>query len=65
MLRAVKSLYEDVKAVVQMGDDLSEFFNLAVGLKQGCIIFLWLFSVYMDGAVKEIQGISLMTKERE
>ncbi len=39
-----------------MGGDLNEFFNLTVGLKQGCMMSLWLFSVYMDGVMKEIQG---------
>ena len=31
---------------------MREFFNLMVGLKQGCIMSPWLFSVYME----EIQG---------
>ena len=33
--------------------DLSEFFPINVGLRQGSVVSPWLFSVYMDGVVQE------------
>uniref|UniRef100_UPI003EBBE11F reverse transcriptase domain-containing protein n=1 Tax=Klebsiella pneumoniae TaxID=573 RepID=UPI003EBBE11F len=53
-----------------MDDEISEFFSLNVGLKQGCVLSPWLFNLYMDGVVKEIQGravnvgVSLMRDDR-
>ena len=37
-----------------MGNDLSEFFPVKVGLRQGYVMSLWLFNVYMDGVVREV-----------
>ncbi len=68
LLRAVGSMYGDAKASVRVGDDLSEFFNLTV--EEGCVMTLWLFIVYLDGAMKENQGrildagMPLMREER-
>ncbi len=56
LLRAVKTLYEGARAAVRVESEQSEFFELNVGLKQGCVMSPWLFSVYMDGVMKEIQG---------
>ncbi len=42
--------------VVRVEDELSEFFELKVGLKQRYVLSPWLFNVFMDGVIKEIQG---------
>jgi len=55
LLKAVMSLYEGAKAAVRVESELSEFFYLAVGLKQGCVMSPWLFNIYMEymeGVVK-------------
>ena len=36
-----------------MGNDVSEWFPVNVGLRQGCVMSPWLFNVYMDGVVRE------------
>ncbi|MCP3679958.1 MAG: hypothetical protein GY782_06675, partial [Gammaproteobacteria bacterium] len=56
LLEAVKSLYEGAKGAVRVEYEQSEFFDLNVGLKQGCVMSPWLFNIYMDGVMKEIQG---------
>ena len=33
---------------------MSEWFPVNVGLRQGCVISPWLFNVYMDGVVREV-----------
>ncbi len=49
--------YKDAQATVWVGGDLSEFFNLAIRHKHGCVMSPWLFSMYyMDGNVKEMEG---------
>ena len=39
-----------------MEDDLSKFFSLTKGFKQGCVTLPRLFTVCMDGIMKAIQG---------
>ena len=33
---------------------MSERFLVNVGLRQGCVMSPWLFNVYMDGVVREV-----------
>ena len=44
-----------------MGSDLSERFEVNVGLRQGCVMSPWLFNVFMDGVVREVK---MRTMER-
>ena len=39
---------------VRMVNDVSEWFPVNVGLRQGCVMSLWLFNVYRDGVVREV-----------
>ena len=36
------------------GNDVSEWFPVNDGLRQGCVLSPWLFNVYMDGVVREV-----------
>ena len=54
LLKAVQSFLVDCRACVQVGNDLSEWFPVNVGLIQGCVMSPWLFNVYMDGVVREV-----------
>ena len=54
MLKAVQSFYVDSRACVRVGNDVSKWFLVNVGLRQGCVISPWLFNVYMDGVVREV-----------
>ena len=35
---------------------MSEWFQVNVGLKHGCVMSPWLFHVYMDGVVPEVNA---------
>ena len=37
-----------------VGNDVSEWFRINVGLRQGCVMSPWLFDVYMDGVVQKV-----------
>ena len=52
LLTAVQSFYVDNRACVRVGNDVSEWFPVNVGLRQGCVMSPWLFNVYMDGVVR-------------
>ena len=54
LLKAVQSFHTDSRACVQMGNDVSEWFPVNVGLRQGCVMSPWLFNVYTDGVVREV-----------
>ena len=48
LLKAVQSFYTDSRACVSLGMDVSEWFPVNVGLRQGCVMSPRLFNVYMD-----------------
>ena len=54
MLKAVKRFYVDSRACVRVENDESEWFPVNVGLRPGCVMSPWLFNVYMDGVVREV-----------
>ena len=53
LLKAVQSFYVD-RACVRVGNDVSEWFPVNVGLRQGCVMSPWLFKIYMDGVVRGV-----------
>ena len=51
LLKAVQSFYVDSRACVLVGNDVSKWFPVNVGLAQCSVMSPWLFNVYMDGVV--------------
>ena len=64
LLKAVQSFYVDSRACVRVGKDVSEWFPVNVGLRQGCVMSPWFFNVYMDGVVREV-NVRVLGKELE
>ena len=56
LLRGVKSFYVGSKACVRVGNEVSEWFPVRVGLRQGCVMSPWLFNLYMDAVVREVNA---------
>ena len=56
LLKAVRSFYVDTRVCVRVGMDMSEWFLVNVGLRQDCVMSPWLFNVYMDGVVREVNA---------
>ena len=56
LLRGVKCLYVGSKACVRVGNEVSEWFLVRVGLIQGCVMSPWLFNLYIDGVVREVNA---------
>ena len=52
----VQSLYVDSRACVRLGINVSEWFLVNVGLRQGCVMSPWLFNVYMDGVERKVNA---------
>ena len=53
-MKAVESFFVDCRACVRVGNNVSEWFPIYVGLRQGCVMAPWLLIVYMDGVVREV-----------
>ena len=56
LLEGVKSLYVNSSACVRVGNEVSECFPVKVGLRQGCVMSPWLFNLYIDGVVREVNA---------
>ena len=56
LLNAIKSFYRCSESCVRVCQEESEWFEVKVGLRQGCVMSPWLFNVYMDGVVKEFKA---------
>ena len=54
LLKAMQSFYIDSRMCVQVGNDVSEWFQVNVRLRQGCMMSPWLFNIYMDDVVSEV-----------
>ncbi len=55
LLEGIKSFYENTSASVWVNGELSASFNVEVGVRQGCVMSPWLFSIYMDGCIREMK----------
>ena len=64
LLKAVQSYYIDSAACVRMGNVVSEWFPVNFRLRQGCFMSPWLFNVYMDGVVREV-NVRVLGKDLE
>ena len=58
-LKAVHSFYVDCRACVRVGMDVSDWFPVNVGLRQGCVMSMWLFNVYAVGVVRMMNATVL------
>ena len=56
LLRGAKSLYLGSKAYVRVGNEVSEWFPVRVGLRQGCVMSPRLLNLYIDGVVREVNA---------
>ena len=56
LLKAIQSFYVNSKARFRIGGEVSEWFSVNVGVRQGCVMSPWLFNLYMDGVVREVQA---------
>ena len=52
-------MYGGSKACFRVGNEVSDWFPVRVGLRQGCVMSLWLLNLYVDGVVREINACVL------
>ena len=54
-MRGIKSRYVGSSPYVKVKWGKSEQFRIDSGVRQGCIMFPWLFNLYMDAVMKEVK----------
>ena len=71
LLGGIKSVYVDSFGCAKVKGGVSEGFRIDSGMRQGWIMFPWLFNVYMDVVMKEVKmgmarrGVKFMEEGRE
>ena len=55
LLKEFRDVHVNSLACVRVKGSESEFFRIVRGVRQGCIMSPWLFSVYIDAAMKDMK----------
>ncbi len=55
LLVGIRFFYENANTSVRVNGELSESFSVEVGVRQGCVMSPWLFSLYMDACIREMK----------
>src|SRR5678815_2512593 len=55
LLNGIKSMYDDSEACVRINGVKSDWFSINSGMRQGCVMSPYLFNLYMDGILKELE----------
>ena len=58
ILQAMQSLYENVECAVRINGELSSWFGVNNGVKQGCLLSPTLFAVYLNDLAEGINGLN-------
>ena len=64
LLKAVQSFYIDSRECLRVENDVSDWFPVNVGLRLGCVMSPWMFNLYMDGVVGEV-NVRVLEKRLE
>ena len=57
MLEELKSLYNEVKCAVRINGQISYWFDVKIGLKQGCILSPLLFNLFINDLAQTVNNL--------
>ena len=52
----IKALYQKVSSTVKINNQLSDWFDVNCGVKQGCVLSPTLFSMFINDLVDSVRG---------
>ena len=66
LLRAIRAMYQTSEACVKVDGEMTGWFEVRQGVRQGCPMSPWLFNIYLDMVVREAHvsyqgGVTLNT----
>ena len=59
MWRVLRDYYKKVQSSVRLEGGNTEWFDVSVGVRQGCVISPILFDVFVDGLAREVKALGL------
>jgi hypothetical protein len=59
MWRVLRSIYETVESCVRINGNLTDWFPVDTGVRQGCVLSPLLYALFINGLVKEINALNL------
>ena len=62
MWRVIRNIYEVVESTVILGEELTEWFSVELGLKQGCTLSPLLFLIFVEGLSQKLRKCSVGLK---
>ena len=57
MLEALKSLYNEVKCAVKINGQISDWFDVKIRLKQGCILSPLFFNIFINDLTQTVNNL--------
>ena len=59
MWRVLQGIYNIVESCVRVKEDLTEWFPVNAGVRQGCILSPFIYALFINGLVKDINALNL------
>ncbi len=56
LIEGIKAFHREANAYVTVDGELNDSFTVGVGVRQGCVMSPWLFSIFMDGCMREVKA---------
>ena len=57
--RVIRNMYAKTRNCVIVGEEKTDFFDVDIGVRQGCVLSPILFSIYINGLAKEIENTGI------
>src|SRR5215467_4280812 len=55
MSRVIRNIYQVVESAVILGEELTEWFDVGLGVRQGCTLSPLLFLIFVEGLSEELR----------
>ena len=62
MWRMIREMYSDVKSRCFVGEATTDWFDVDVGVRQGCVLSPILFNMFINGLAEEVKSLGLGVK---